>query len=240
MSRFSHRSLFALCVVFMMVLAVAFNGYAQDKKPAAPPAAGEKQATPVETADKAATVHYKYVDFATALDSLTLQDFGDQVDQALKEADSQQLSALAMVLYLAEKSSGKTAKELSAAQLLKKAADLAEVQQNKTALNVVGAALEIVGDAAGGANYKKLAANVKERADSRRFDLCVDNWDNDHYDIFVDGRHAGSVGPLGKSCGENVGGIGTTRLVAIGWKNTLTGGFVAEAYSSYTWKLSSK
>jgi hypothetical protein len=209
------------------VLGLALNGFAAE----------EKETVDLDSGKKSNTVHYQYVNFADELGDPNLQNFGARVDAANKNASVHELCALALELFMAEKSGGKKAKSLTADALLQTAADLAELQQNKAALNTVAAAFEIIGNSAKSANYKKVAMAIKERATRYTFDLCVVNRDYDEYDIYVDGRYIGKVGHYSSRCGRNVGRVGPTRLKAVGYKYTVWRNFTAGSFRRYTWTI---
>lgn len=196
-----------------------------------------KSAEAVDTGKTSESIHYKYTNFASELGAISLSDFGDRVDLAMKSADAYRLSTLAMELYLAEENSGKTSGTLTALQLLQSTAEIAEQQKSKNGLLVVASAMDILGEGKKASSYRTVADNLQERSSSITFDLCVDNWDNDSYSIYVDGSFVAEVEPWGDECLTNVGYVGPTSVKAVGWKSTVRNSVYTEAWSSYTWKI---
>ena len=143
------------------------------------------------------------IDFKAQLgsDTYALEQLGTMIENGRKYADINSLLSASMVLFLAEKNTGKTA-QISALALLKEATDLAKTQKNvKAAKNCA----DVWGNPMFGNDSKQsgelvsLAKSFEEEIASTRgpgakvVDVKVENYTDYGMYVYIDGVYKGYI-----------------------------------------------
>ncbi|MBN1446991.1 MAG: hypothetical protein JXA28_03590 [Bacteroidetes bacterium] len=122
-----------------------------------------------------------------------MRGFGARVDDARRDADAAAVAGLAVQLQFAEKFAGRTARTVTAMQVLREAARIAEEQQSAEAVDAISLAAEQIPSSAAIVQHLRDAAQLfaqRGEGDFLGFVRIVNACDR-VLDIYVDGKYMG-------------------------------------------------
>jgi hypothetical protein len=230
-------ALFLLVVMTSSILATAV-ARAEAAKPEGPqPKSQVTRPAPLAEKDLQGQFDPKHEKFSYLL------YIGKTIDDARQKADAETLAIASMMLYQAEKVSGKKSPDLTAAALLDEATKLAEAQKNPVALQACAA---VWGDQSFGPNdaarSKTLAQKAQvysvERQSAKRGvgRLYVKNQTKWAVNIYVDDEYVGALS--GYENGSMRVNTGSTKLYATAQYHDYSWGPRFTAINDeYTWTL---
>ncbi|MEO0190741.1 MAG: hypothetical protein ABIL18_07150 [candidate division WOR-3 bacterium] len=160
-----------------------------------------KGITEKNDAEKKEVVKLKYVNIQDQIDPNFnfLADIGAMIDNARQLKDGNGLVAASLLLFYAEKVSGKKAKEITAEALLNEASELAKEQKNaalaKSVADLWADAVFGPGNKAKADEFTKLAKDYEALASGTRgYGLVIINNNTPFYlYIYIDGNYRGTL-----------------------------------------------
>jgi len=223
----SHYCLF----VFVLILfSTAWAGQTELVSPD-----GEK--SEIKTEKKEATIHYKQTNFAKEFNNPDLKDFGEKVDQGIKENNVHTLTMLSLELLAAEKVSGEKIKPLTSGKLQSIASDIAKLKQQKKGFDIVAAGYDIMGNKDKKKLFSEMGSNIQKKANAFQYDLFVINQTYEDLDIYVNGIWVGTVFAYGSYNFRNAGPVGFNIGVARGYDWTYTSRFRVGSFQRHFWTI---